>query len=304
MSVAMTVHETAPAKINLALHVTGQRSDGYHLIETLVTFAGDGDVIEARPAETDGFSMSGRFATGLTQVAGGSDGNLVLKARDGLRAALRDAGFEAPPVHLHLEKNLPIASGIGGGSADAAATIRALLRLWQAEPSAGSIEALAVRLGADVPMCLSGRPLMASGIGEDITPATALPSFVLILGNPLQPVSTPQVFRALTKKDNAPIGPLPASGDDRQWIDWIATLRNDLEPPARQLASGISELSDLLAETGARLVRMSGSGATCFGIYANRAEAEAAFTALQAARPEWYFMLTETTPGGDGHGRN
>lgn len=294
----MAVRETAPAKINLALHVTGRREDGYHLLETVVTFSETGDVILVEEAREDTFTMSGRFSNGLTRQAGGADGNLVLKARDALRAALAEEGLSAPPVAIHLEKNLPVAAGIGGGSADAAATLRALLRHWHASLAAKSLDRLSLALGADIPMCMTGRPLVASGIGEDIRLLPAMPSFSCIIANPLLPVSTPQVFQGLTKKDNEPISALPVLTEPQQWLSWLAGLRNDLEAPARAVQSRIAELSGLMKDTGATLVRMSGSGASCFALYVDETQASEAVEKLSAARPQWFFMLTRTIKGG------
>lgn len=299
----MPVRRIAPAKINLALHVTGRREDGYHLLESVVTFTATGDVVTVEAAREDGFAMSGRFASGLSREAGGSDGNLVLRARDAVREALAGEGLRAPPVVIHLEKNLPVASGIGGGSADAAATIKALLSHWDASLSATNLDRLSLKLGADIPMCLAGKPLMASGIGENITLLSAMPSFACIVGNPLQPVSTPQVFHGLARNDNPPIGPIPTLMSVKDWIDWLSTLRNDLEPPARQLQSCIAELSGLMSDSGALLVRMSGSGASCFALYADEDAATAALERLSTARPNWFFMQTRTTSGGGDHGR-
>lgn len=291
----MATREVAPAKINLALHVTGRREDGYHLLETVVTFSEAGDVVTVEGAAEDRFTMSGRFAAGLSREVSGADGNLVLKARDALRDALAEEGLSAPPVAIHLEKNLPVASGIGGGSADAAATLRALLRHWHASLAAGSLDRLSLRLGADIPMCLTGRPLVATGIGDNISLLPAMPSFACIIGNPLQPVSTPQVFQGLQRKDNPPIGLVPVLTDDAAWLEWLGGLRNDLEAPARHLQSRIAELSGLMKDTGAALVRMSGSGASCFALYKHDEMAEASLERLVSARPQWFFMLTRTT---------
>ncbi|MCK8780698.1 4-(cytidine 5'-diphospho)-2-C-methyl-D-erythritol kinase [Rhizobium sp. NTR19] len=279
--------ELAPAKINLALHVVGQRADGYHLLETIVTFADKGDRLHFAPAEADSFHVSGRFGhllhpTDATQ-------NLVLRARDRLRQALQDAGHEAPPVALHLEKNLPIAAGIGGGSADAAAAIRGLLRLWNAELVEAVLATLALSLGADVPMCLKGEPLLARGIGEEMTPLPMLPSLPVVLGNPLVGVSTPEIFRRLPNKNNDPIGAL-----DGDWMDVLHRLRNDLEPPARLLVPEVEQLSAEIKAEGALLTRMSGSGATCFGIFRNAEAAEHAAANLAAKRPDWYFQAAQT----------
>lgn len=286
--------EIAPAKINLALHITGRREDGYHLLDSLVTFAERGDLVTARLAAADEFTLSGPYSAGLET----GEGNLVLRARDLLRAALAEAGYEAPPVSLHLEKNLPVASGIGGGSADAAATLRALLRVWNASLPDASLAALALALGADVPMCLSGRSAMARGIGDVLAPAVTLPSLNLVLANPLKPVSTPDIFRRLARRDNAPVEPLPPSFALTEWIDFLADQRNDLEPAARQLVPEIGLITTLLNLTGARLSRMSGSGATCFGLYETREAARAAERNLRTAQPGW-FVAAITTVSGD-----
>ncbi|MGE7371305.1 4-(cytidine 5'-diphospho)-2-C-methyl-D-erythritol kinase [Neorhizobium sp. NPDC001467] len=286
-----TIVKVARAKINLALHVTGRRDDGYHLLDSVVTFCEAGDRLEIAAAEEDRFSVSGRFA----QALGADADNLVLKARDGLRARLLAAGAPGVgPVAIHLEKNLPVASGIGGGSADAAAALAGLMPLWGAQPASVETEALALSLGADVPMCLAGTPLCARGIGEDMVPLPHLPAMALVLGNPLIGVATPAIFRALQKRDNPPVGPLPASDRLADWIDCLAGLRNDLEPAATALVPQIARLRHMLTDHGALLSRMSGSGATCFGIFETLEAARAAADALAAAQPDWYFCATRT----------
>ena len=290
------VVETAPAKINLALHVTGQRADGYHLLDSIVTFAEDAcDRLTFTLAEQDGFSLSGRFGALLSSDASGQDGNLVLKARDTLRSALEEQGQSAPPVAIMLQKNLPIASGIGGGSADAAATLRGLMRVWNATLPAEALSTIALRLGADVPMCLAGRPLRARGIGEDIETLPAMPALSMVLANPLKGVSTPEIFRRLTQKDNPPVGTPPDGSDIGEWLAFLKTARNDLEPPARAILQDIDFISQMLVESGALFVRMSGSGATCFGLYGDHAAAETAAAKLSRERPDWYFQETKTT---------
>jgi len=289
---AFSITEEARAKINLALHVTGQRPDGYHLLDMLVTFADHGDRLGFTRSPADAFTLSGRFGGTLA-----SDGiaNLVLKARDLLRETV---GAPAFPVHIHLEKNLPIASGIGGGSADAAATLRGLMRLWGATLPEKTLATLALRLGADVPMCLESRPLIARGIGEEIEAVPELPAFAMVLANPLKGVSTPEVFRRLTVKNNPALSlalnPL-GTGD---WLAAIDVARNDLEPPARELVPEIAAISTMLQARGAALTRMSGSGATCFGIFATITAARQAAAALHGERPDWYFQATETVSGG------
>lgn len=283
--------ETAPAKINLALHVTGRRDDGYHLLDSLVTFAEDGDELSFETAESDGFRLTGRFGGDLSD-----DDNLVLKARDLLRTTLADFGQPHGPVSITLDKSLPIASGLGGGSADAAATIRGLLRLWKAELPAATLQQIALQLGADVPMCLASVPLRARGIGEAIEKA-AMPSVPLVLINPLKPVSTPEIFRNLARRDNAPIGDITPPADVSRWMHSLSALRNDLQPPAEMLVPEIAEACDLLGQSLAGFVRMSGSGATCFGLYETEAGAMKAALALSAYRPNWYVLLTRTVPG-------
>lgn len=280
--------EAAPAKINLALHVTGQRADGYHLLETLVTFTEAGDTIRIRDADADSFSISGPFGD-LLRAGDGGD-NLVTRARDLLRNALASTGQAAPPVAIHLEKNLPVASGIGGGSADAAATLRGLLRHWRAGIAPDTLASMALTLGADVPMCLESRSLIARGIGEDIEPLTDLPDLVMVLANPLKAVSTPEIFRRLQTKTNPP---LPASATIG-WMGFLVQSRNDLQPPAQALLPEIGEIIGLLSQEGAALVRMSGSGATCFGIFHSLQAARKAETSLRKKRPGWYFQATRT----------
>ncbi|OCP36986.1 4-(cytidine 5'-diphospho)-2-C-methyl-D-erythritol kinase [Ensifer sp. LC163] len=289
---------TAPAKINLALHVVGQRADGHHLLESLVTFADRGDRVGLTPSDEDRFTLSGPFAAELSTTGADQGGNLVLKARDLLRQALASQGIDTPPVHIHLEKNLPVASGIGGGSADAAATLRGLLDLWRTSIEPGSLAALALELGADVPMCLDGRPLVARGIGEKITPAEELPSFPIVLVNPLVAVSTPVIFRTLEKKINPPLAMPVGLISPAAWLAAMAAMRNDLEPPARLLQPIIGGVSDALTTTGAALVRMSGSGATCFGLFDSDESAQRAAHTLSAAHPEWYVLAGRTVGKG------
>ncbi|WP_349957590.1 4-(cytidine 5'-diphospho)-2-C-methyl-D-erythritol kinase [Rhizobium sp. ZPR3] len=294
---AFDLTEEAPAKINLALHVTGRRADGYHLLDMLVSFARHGDRLGFRPGEHDDFSLSGRFGPLLSADAEAGD-NLVLKARDLLRQVANAAGFDAPPAHIHLEKNLPIASGIGGGSADAAATLRGLMRLWRLKLPEDTIKTIALKLGADVPMCLASQPLVARGIGEAIDLLPGFPAFAMILGNPLVGVSTSDVFRQLPRKDNPPLlFPSQMPQGQGEWIDTIKTLRNDLEPPARLICGEISMLSGLIESQSPILTRMSGSGATCFGIFNDLEQATAAAASLHRQRPDWYFRVTETIAG-------
>lgn len=280
----------APAKINLALHITGRRPDGYHLIESLVVFAGFGDRIALQMAEEDTFHLEGPEAAALSTEA--SSSNLVVRARDGLRDTARKSGGNLPPVGIRLDKRLPVASGIGGGSADAAATLKALCSLWDYTPGADILAKLALDLGADVPMCLNGRALIARGIGEALTPIELGFDLDLVIVNPRVGVSTPAVFSALGHRENAP---LPAPGDfeeKKQFLDWLRTTRNDLQPAAQKMVAAIGDCLSALEDTGADLVRMSGSGASCFGVYASAKAAQTAATRLRHRHPGWFVAAT------------
>lgn len=298
MDAICALAEAAPAKINLALHVTGRRADGYHELESLAVFTAFGDRILVEPTAADRFTIDGPFASGLDTGAG----NLALRARDALRRALdtRSAssgsppsGPPLPPVAIHLEKNVPVAAGIGGGSGDAAAVLRALTRHLRLD-GAALLAALAPALGADVPMCLASRPLIARGIGERIEPVAGLPELALVLVNPGVAVSTPAVFAALAGRANPPLPPLPARRDLAALVGWLCATRNDLEAPALGLAPAVAECLAALRANGALFARMSGSGATCFGICESPAHASRAAGAIGRARPGWFVTATST----------
>ncbi|HOV02940.1 MAG TPA: 4-(cytidine 5'-diphospho)-2-C-methyl-D-erythritol kinase [Kaistiaceae bacterium] len=291
------VRVPAPAKLNLALHVVGRRADGYHLLDMLVAFADVGDVVGAEAASGLALARSGPFAEGLGPVA---DDLVMMAAARLAEAAGRD--IAAAGAALHLEKNLPVASGIGGGSADAAATLKALVALWQVSLPQGELEAIALSLGADVPMCLAGVPARVTGVGETVQPYGGLPELDLVLVNPGVAVSTPAVFRALASRDNPPLPALPqrfpAPGD---LVDWLATARNDLEAAAIGLTPAIGEaLSAIRSMPGALFARMSGSGATSFGIFETAAAAEAAAAAIAAAHPGWWVRQSRSRPPAPG----
>ena len=269
----------APAKVNLALHVLGRRTDGYHVLDSLVVFASIGDHVRAEAAEGLSLSVTGPFAAAL----GNEPDNLVLRAA----RALAEAGGIAPRAHLTLDKHLPVASGIGGGSADAAAALRALAHLWRLEVPEPDMARLALRLGADVPVCLRGQPARMGGIGEELAAVPMLPPFGLLLVNPGVGVSTPAVFRARTGAFSRPLD-LPTSWPDAAALAaWLAETGNDLEPPAISLQPVIGDvLARLRALPGCRLARMSGSGATCFGLFDSAGAAEAA--ARVVGGPGWW----------------
>jgi 4-diphosphocytidyl-2-C-methyl-D-erythritol kinase len=279
----------APAKINLALHVTARRPDGYHEIDTLAVFAEMGDRVEAHIAQDDSFALCGPFAGALDGHA-----NLVLAARDALRHAARAAGHEARNVALQLEKKLPIASGIGGGSADAAAALLALKALW-ALPRDFGLGEIAQGLGADVPMCLASRPLLARGIGDRITPVELPEALHAVLVNPGVAVHTRAMFEQLERRDNAAMEPLSGGGFG---LAWLQRQRNDLQPPAMAAHSVIGAVLERLeAQNGCLLARMSGSGATCFALFDTREEAQAAALAIGREQPGWWCVATRLLAG-------
>ena len=276
--------EAAPAKLNLALHVTGRRTDGYHSLEMLVAFADVCDELEALPAAKDALTISGPFAAAL----GSSESNLVVRALAAFRvrwpAALPDG------LSVRLVKNLPVAAGLGGGSADAAAALRLFATIGQGEFAFADLLAIATSLGADVPMCLYSRPAEVRGLGEIVLPLKHFPACHVVLVNPLLPVVTADVFRRLERRDNPG---LPALDDPlmrpAQLGLWLGETRNDLEPPALALVPIIGELKQSLAAIdGCILARMSGSGATVFGLFGSSAQAHQAAHDLRARWPGFW----------------
>ncbi|MFU8778292.1 MAG: 4-(cytidine 5'-diphospho)-2-C-methyl-D-erythritol kinase [Roseovarius sp.] len=265
----------APAKINLSLHVTGRRADGYHLLDSLVVFADVGDRLSLRPAPETRLSVTGPMAGG---VPVGAD-NLVLRA-----AALMGIAAE-----ITLDKHLPAAAGIGGGSSDAAACLRALSKM-----SGQAVPRDVLALGADVPVCLRARAARMRGIGEDVTPVDGLPILDAVLVNPGVPVSTPAIFRRLLSRDNPAMSEeLPPWPDAEALIAWLATQRNDLQDAAIAEEPVVADvLREIVATPGCALARMSGSGATCYGLYPDAATAKGAAQALSTARPGWWVRAT------------
>lgn len=269
--------ERAPAKLNLCLHVTGRRADGYHLLDSLVVFADVADRVFASPARGVSLVVAGPEGSGLQAETD----NLVLRA-----ARL----MEAADVALVLDKRLPVASGIGGGSADAAATLRLLQRMTgQGLPSMAQV----LRLGADVPVCIAGRPARMTGIGEIVAPLPPLPPMACLLVNPRLPVPTPQVFAGLAQRQNAALPELPQKAfvSANALCAWLAlNSRNDLVAPAREVAPILSDVQAALEELpGCLLARMSGSGGTHFGLFASRPEAETAARDLRTRHPFWWI---------------
>ena len=269
--------ETAFAKINLALHVRRRREDGYHDIETLFAFARHGDQLQASLSNTLDLTIDGPFGSGLSA----DDDNLVMQAANRLRAhfSITDG------ASIRLTKNLPIASGIGGGSADAAAAARLLNRLWDIQASEQEIADILAPLGADIPACVFSRTSFGSGTGTALIlrDDSNVPARHLLLINPLQSVSTAAIFKAWDGQDKGPV----ARGDI-----WKATLsgRNDLEPIAAAICPAITDILNILARANPAMVRMSGSGATCFALFNEAKDLDAAKANLD---PRWWSMGTE-----------
>ncbi|PSL20942.1 4-(cytidine 5'-diphospho)-2-C-methyl-D-erythritol kinase [Shimia abyssi] len=265
----MTVEAFAPAKINLTLHVTDQRVDGYHLLDSLTVFADVGDRLWFSPRKAMHLDVDGPFASGVPV----DQRNLVWRAAE-------LAGWRG---HVRLEKNLPHGGGIGGGSSDAGAVLRAV----------GSMPAdRGLQIGADVPVCVMARAARMSGVGDHLSAVPGLPELFAVLANPGVPVATPQVFKRLKKKDNPAMAhSLPRFAGITGFVDWLAQQRNDLQNPAISVAPEIGTvLTVLRALPNALMTRMSGSGSTCFALFGSRAQAASAAKELSDKHPTWWVQ--------------
>lgn len=280
--------ETAPAKVNLALHVVGRREDGYHLLHTLCVFTDLADQLWAVPAHDDALIVTGPFGTDLPN----GRSNLVIRALEKFRA--RFPGRLPQGIEIHLEKHLPVAAGLGGGSADAAAVLRLLASMSTAPIPDSDLFALAATLGADVPMCLLSRPCEVTGIGEIIRPLPTFPHMHLVLVNPLEAVSTPEVFKRLVDRHNPTMPPLPEPLDRAAHLSlWLEDTRNDLQQAAITLVPAIApSVAAIAATPGCVAARMSGSGATCFGLYGSAAAAHQAAHDLREKLPGFWVAAT------------
>ena len=280
----------APAKINLTLHVTGLRDDGYHLLDSLVVFARDvGDRITVQDAPGLSLDVNGPRKDGVPT----DDGNLVLRAA----RLLRDARNIGRGAHLTVEKHLPSGGGIGGGSSDAAATLAALARLWRVDPLSPDE---AVGLGADLPVCMAApKPVRMRGIGDVIDPVPALPALFLVMVNPGHHVSTPRVFALLDELygvGRPESEPMPPQWDFEDFHVWLLGQCNDLTKCAVEDVPEIGEVLDALrGQPGCMDADMSGSGSTCWGLFSSAAEASTAADALSGSRPGWWVRATEVT---------
>ena len=285
--------ENAPAKVNLTLRVLARRADGYHDIESLVMFADVCDRLTLTPGEALALTVSGPSAA----QTGAEADNLVIKSARALAARIPDLRAGS----FRLEKSLPVAAGLGGGSADAAAALRLLARANKIPPDDRRIHEAARGAGADVPVCLDPRPRMMRGIGDVLSPPLPLPRLHALLINPGVAVPTKLVFAGWKSSANsdrdlataADYAAVTKLQDERQLIDWLAGQANDLEAPAIALAPAIAEaLASLRAIPGCRLARMSGSGATCFALFASAAQTSAAGKSLHARFPDWWIKET------------
>lgn len=274
------LRELAPAKINLMLHVNARRADGYHTLQSLVVRANCADVIEVQHADEFSLAITGPFSEGLEV-----ESNLVMRAAQALQANLKTKKAAA----IMLTKNLPVASGMGGGSADAAATLHALMKLWATSLEPTALHNLACSLGADVPVCLHSTPCWMEGVGENITPVKLSPLF-LVLVNTGIPLATKEVFDAYPG-DYTPSHNMP----ENFTREWICAAHNDLQKPAISLCPSIQDVLDaLVAQKGCIVSRMSGSGATCFGIFPDAIAAHAACQAIHKQHPQWWVKEVQT----------
>jgi len=284
----MTLAVFAPAKVNLYLHVVGKRADGYHLLDSLAVFPRIGDSLTVEAAGDLSLRLDGPMAAGLQA----EPDNIVLKAARALAAA---AGI-APKAALTLTKRLPIASGIGGGSADGAAALRALCALWRLEMSEERLAEIGLAIGADLPVCLRVRPTQMAGIGEILEDAVPLPPVWMLLVNPGVALSTPAVFKARKAGFTEPAPLTQAPRDARDLAEALSRRTNDLMAPALFLAPVIAQvLGAIAAQPGCLLSRMSGSGATCFGLFAVEAEVRSAVRALSQLQLGWWVAAGEVS---------
>jgi 4-diphosphocytidyl-2-C-methyl-D-erythritol kinase len=279
----MLVRERAHAKINLALHVTGRRQDGYHELDSIVAFADVADVLTIAPADAVSLSISGPFSGDLS----GDGENSVTSAFNLLREISRQQGAPISPVNFQLEKNLPVASGIGGGSADAAAALRGMIRHFELKITPDDLSRLALRLGADVPVCLLQQSSRMRGIGEIIEPVALVLPTAMVLVNPRIPAPTSKVFSSLNLEPGQSFGAGIVNLHD------IESWRNDLTAPAVALVPEIAEvIGSLNVQPEIICSRMSGSGATCFGVFESLGAAQTAAEAIAEKHPAWWVVAT------------
>lgn len=279
---------TAPAKVNLYLHVTGKRSDGYHLLDSLFAFTKTGDRLFFKKSEKTCLEITGEFSPLLAGTEPAD--NLILKA---LSCLEKEAG-RSLPTEIILEKNLPIAAGIGGGSADAATALEGIVRLYDLPFSISDLEKIALSIGADVPACLYKKPLSVAGIGEEISEAPSFPACSILLVNPRKPLSTPAVFKAYRPDFTSPDPLCTPCATQTDFIAAMGARKNDLTEAAIACLPDIQEVLDGLASArGCLLARMSGSGATCFGLFDTEESCQEALSYLKHKRPDDWYMADQ-----------
>ncbi len=267
----------APAKLNLTLHILGKREDGYHELESLVVFLEIGDEISIQPSDDLHVNISGLFSGSIPV----SDDNIVLKAA----RALQQAADVSHGASIRINKQIPVGAGLGGGSADAAATLHRLNQLWGCAFSLEQLCNIGQTLGADVPACLHGVPLMMTGIGEHILPVGALPPMPIVLVNPAIHLLTKHVYDAYLVASHAPW----------QYGDSLQVARNDLESAAIALCPTVKVILEMLAQqTGCVFSRLCGSGSTCFGVFENNELAQTAADEIHKNHPHWWVRATKT----------
>jgi 4-diphosphocytidyl-2-C-methyl-D-erythritol kinase len=282
----------APAKVNLFLHVGDKRADGYHNLVSLIAFANAGDWLEVRDAKRLTLTITGPFADALKD----EPDNLVLRTARELDVWAEERGHKTTPVELILEKNLPIAAGIGGGSSDAAAVLHLLAEHWALPIPIDELESIGKTLGADVPVCLRSCPTLVSGMGEILSPAPQLPSFSLVLVNPGIEVPTKRIFNTISVRSSTVPPPFPPRFETARTLAmFLDGLFNDLAAPAKAIAPVImSAEAALVATDGCLIARMSGSGATCVGLYETDEEAANAAAKIAARHPDWWVKAAST----------
>lgn len=279
----------APAKLNLYLHVTGRRPDGFHLLDSAVVFVNVGDELELEAADELTLEVKGECSIALAHEK--PDNNLVFKAAK----LLQEHYGVKQGAHMQLYKKLPVGSGIGGGSSDAAAALRGLVKLWDIDATESDLHDIARRLGSDVPACLRARTLRMEGAGDQITPLqdAQWPEHFLLV-NPMLPVLTADVYRALAGRFT-PSGTVNWDAlDNSSLLLQLQRHRNDLAAPAQELCPAITQVLQVIEQQGGCLLaRMSGSGATCFGIFETAAQAQHGERLLRSQQPRWWIKYTQ-----------
>ncbi len=282
----MKLNLYAPAKVNLALHIIGRRTDGYHLLESLVVFPDIVDHLTFENAPDFSLVLDGPYIDGLINL--NQQDHIIKIALDKFSQTQQ---ITNQGVRIHLTKNLPISSGIGGGSSDAATTLLALNQLWQCHLQQEALEKIAIMIGADVPVCLTKKPTIISGIGEKLSNLSSFPSGAIVLVNSNKLLSTPKVFANLKNSQNAALPEISDNFSDFSTLmNWLSKTRNDLESSAIELEPEIQTIKlELLNQKHCEIARMSGSGATYFGLFQNYEDAQQACQNLQKKYPNWWI---------------